>query len=491
MKLSKTTFSEKWFYIFPLLVAIYPIIFLYSNNVQELLISQVFVPVAIALIATVIFWASLSFLIKDALKAGIITTIFILFFFFYGLFFDWLVLLNLFTVKHRHILPLVLFVAGYLGYFVYSIKNPELFINGAKILTIIVAVLLLLNIINIVPIEIKKIEYANLKPATSENYPAKNPSLTNSSRDYPDIYYIVLDEYASSSTIKEIYGYDNYEFENHLRDQGFYIANNSKTYKAETLHAIASNLNMEYINKSDTLTLFSKINDNRVMQYLKRIGYTTVVFDGIKVGYVHKGNITADFEFIFDEQIDSEMEKHSRKNAFDNLLIKGTMLKCFPSNSEDYRNLVRNRNLIAFEFEKLQSVNSTPSPKFVYFHITSPHVPFVYDQEGDFIDPQNQQNWQDKKYYLGQYIYTTRQIEYSIDKILSNSKTPPIIIIQSDHGPRNQYMDINMPGKIFNAFYVPNDTKMVLFDNISSVNTFRFIFNQTFHDDIELLAGVD
>ena len=77
MKISKTILSENWFYIFPLLIAVYPVIFLYSNNVQELLLSQLYIPIAIALLITVIVWALLSFLIKDTLKAGIITTIFI------------------------------------------------------------------------------------------------------------------------------------------------------------------------------------------------------------------------------------------------------------------------------------------------------------------------------------------------------------------------------------------------------------------------------
>jgi hypothetical protein len=383
-----------------------------------------------------------------------------------------------------------------LGFFIYLIRNPEFFVNSAKILTVIISVLLLLNIINIIPYELKKIEYANQKSVLTEKYSFDN--FTDSTESYPDIYYIVLDEYASSSTIKEIWGYDNYEFENYLRNQGFYIADKSRTHMADTLYSTASNLNMIYINESDTLTLFSKINDNQVMQYLKNIGYTTVVFDGIKVFYPKKGNITADIEFIFDEQKEGN---GLPENTFNNLVIEHTMLKSLSSNVEYYRNLIRNRNQITFEFEKLQSsVNTVSSPKFVYFHITSPHAPFVFEKDGDYVDPQNQQNWQDKKYYLGQYIYTNRQIEYSIDNILSNSKTPPIIIIQSDHGPRIQYRPApdektEMPPdekfKIFYAYYMPdNSEKILLFNNISSANTFRIIFNQTFHDDIELLEGV-
>jgi hypothetical protein len=187
MKLSKKFFSDTWFFIFPLLIAIYPIIFLYSNNVQELLVSQIFVPITIALVATFIFWALLSFLLKDILKAGLITTIFIVFFFAYGLIFDWLVSLNLFTVKHRHILPILLFIAVYLGYFIYLIKSRELITNAAKILTVIVVLLLIMSIITIIPYDIKKMEYANRNAVSEKNLLAGNQSPVNQSSVYPDI----------------------------------------------------------------------------------------------------------------------------------------------------------------------------------------------------------------------------------------------------------------------------------------------------------------
>lgn len=499
MKISVLNISKKWYFAFPLLFAIYPIIFLYSNNVQELLLSQLLVPIVLTFLTTIICWATLTFLIKDKVKGGIITVIFTFSFFYYGFLFNWLVSLDLFTVKHRHFLPIVFFCAIYLSYLVYLIKNPKFFDYCAKILTIFFLILLILNIVNIIPFEIKKIENTNQKPTISENFTDSNLTISNISNNYPDIYYIILDEYASSSTIKTIWGYDNNEFENHLRDQGFYIANDSRTHMADTLYSIASNLNMEYIYDSDTLTLLSKINDNKVMKYLKDKGYTTVVFDGVKVGYQNKGNMTADIEFLFDEKNASKIKNDFQEDVFNSLLIEQTMLKCLPTNPGYYRNAIRNRNQINFEFEKLKYVNSISSPKFVYFHFTTPHSPFVFNKNGDYIDPKNQQNWRDKDFYLGQYIYTTRQVEYCIDEIISNSKTPPIIIIQSDHGPRNEYQPvpnekIEMPSeekfKVFNAYYIPAESKTDILDNIYSVNTFRFIFNQTFHDDIQLLPGV-
>lgn len=239
-------FLEKWFFFFPLLVAIYPVIFLYSNNVEELLLSQIVIPVLISIIVTGICWFLLSFLIKDAIKAGIILTFFIILFFTYGVLFDWLVSSNLFTVKHRHLLPIVSIIAVYLAYFVYNLKNQELFINIAKILTVMVVVLLIINVSTVIPSEIKKNNDENQKQPGTENESLNNNTKGNLSSERPDIYYIILDEYASSSTIKNVFDYDNSEFTDALKKDGFYIAENSTTRYYESIISLTTSLNMEY-----------------------------------------------------------------------------------------------------------------------------------------------------------------------------------------------------------------------------------------------------
>jgi hypothetical protein len=494
----RTTLSERWFYIFPPLIAIYPIIFLYSHNVQELLISQLYAPVVVALIVTILCWVCLSFFLKDSLKAGVIVTIFIVFFYSYGTLFDWLVSLNLFTVKHRHILPVFLLIAAYLGYFVYRIKNADLFHNTAKILTVMVSVLIILSIITALPYEFEKIESSHQNIASTENPGVVNQSFVTNASEYPDIYYIILDEYASSSTIKEIWGYDNSEFENFLKEKGFYIASNSSVRKADTLFSISSNLNMGYVDENaDTLTLFSKINNNQVMQYLKNRGYSTIVIDGIKTNYPNKGTINADYDYTFNSSVDQEKVIINENDGFTNIFIQKTLLKAFSYKLEQVsyiRDYNRFENL--YVFEKSRSIGYNITPKFVYIHINSPHAPFVFDSNGNYVDPKNSVNWKEKKYYLGQYIYTTHQTEQIVNNLLLNSKNDSIIIIQSDHGPRpnnspHPEQNIEIPKqnslKVFNALYLPDGSGKYLYTNISPVNTFRFIFNHTFHDDFKLL----
>ncbi|MDH7569954.1 MAG: hypothetical protein QHJ73_10250, partial [Armatimonadota bacterium] len=50
------------------------------------------------------------------------------------------------------------------------------------------------------------------------------PALATGGEAGPDIYYLVLDRYASDATLREFFGFDNRPFLNALRARGFYVA---------------------------------------------------------------------------------------------------------------------------------------------------------------------------------------------------------------------------------------------------------------------------
>jgi len=80
----------------------------------------------------------------------------------------------------------------------------------------------------------------------------------------------------------------------------------------------------------------------------------------------------------------------------------------------------------------------------------------------------------------------TRVLE-AVDTILEESDTPPIIIIQGDHGAWIQPKDRLM--WILNAYYLPENNDK-LYPSISPVNTFRLVFNLYFGGRYEMLEDV-
>jgi len=82
----------------------------------------------------------------------------------------------------------------------------------------------------------------------------------------------------------------------------------------------------------------------------------------------------------------------------------------------------------------------------------------------------------------------------AINKIISDSPQPPIIILQADHGPGLYWFGFEYNKNtlkermsILNAYYLPGSGDKKLYDEITPVNTFRIIFNHYFGTDLELL----
>ncbi|GAG63196.1 unnamed protein product, partial [marine sediment metagenome] len=233
-----------------------------------------------------------------------------------------------------------------------------------------------------------------------------------------DIYYIILDGYASSKTLKEVYEYDNSEFTDYLTKEGFFIASKSQSNYATTFLSLASSLNMEYINYLSSMigvesknrdVPYQMIRDSKVMKFLKSKGYKFINFSS--------GWGPTNYNRYADLNIRS-----GKLNELFMILIQTTILK--PIVSYILGDTLRERVLGAFS--KLGELYKINEPKFVFAHINCPHPPYVFDANGDLV-PETKllmhgSVWKQKELYLNQLIFVNKKVKTLVKEILLKSE---------------------------------------------------------------------
>ena len=150
-------------------------------------------------------------------------------------------------------------------------------------------------------------------------------------------------------------------------------------------------------------------------------------------------------------------------------------------------------------FDKLDKVPKYKEPTFAFADLDVTHPPFVFTTNGDLIDrPGFNYNYSgsDTRYiprYLDQVKFANKKLTSLIKTLITESETPPIIIIQADHGTNyhlfgpNRNSFLRERTSILNALYLPHGGKKLLYPNVSPVNTFRIVFNYYFGADYPLL----
>jgi hypothetical protein len=477
--------SGKYFIVHPLLLSIFPMLFLYVQNINETAGNQVLLPMLFSLAGSLVLWLILSLIIKSVVKAGIAVSLFLVFFFSYGRLYELLEKWGFFVPSHAHLLPVMLFICGYCIYFI-SIARRD-FKNTTRILNFIAIVLVLINLGNLVFYQIGKPTLSSGNTVQSLNRPTQETSSVTTAGK-PDIYYIILDEYAHPDTMKEYYSYDNSDFINFLEEKGFYWASESRTSEEQTQRSISSSLNMEFLHQTDTNeVVFSKLDSNQVASFIKSRGYKFIYFQSwFGLG---KNNLNSDLIYNYYKSAKGS----NISGEFQHILWNTTMLVPFydaliAKQFDEYH-----RNGLVDTLEQLKKMPEEQGHKFVFAHILCPHEPFVFGKNGEIISILNWSNYKEKRYYRDQYIYISEQIQIVVESLLQKSATPPIIIIQSDHGIRPAHPGIEIGKtewqKILNIYYLPEGGNNLLNKSISPVNSFRIIFNYYFGAEIDLLEN--
>jgi len=310
----------------------------------------------------------------------------------------------------------------------------------------------------------------------------------------PDIYFLLFDEYSSSTALRELWNYDNDDLDNFLRQKGFSIQAYSRSNYNFTPFSIASTLNMDYLDipnpractVKDYSACVSSIRNNRICSMLEALGYEIVnysIFDLDK----NPSPVVEDFLPLKTKLITSQtFLSRIRKDLFYHLLT-GKFEIPWLSSDLIYTTYHNNEKIINATLKESMSVSV--KPKFVYSHIEMPHPPFYYSQDRKQTDRNvlvEENNKLSPSSYLGYLPKTNLVIKQLVNSIITNAKRPVVIILMGDHGFRTRQPE-PYHFRNQNAVYTSFSTDNWFDPNISNVNEFRVLSNHLFQTSFSLL----
>jgi hypothetical protein len=444
--------------------------------------------------------------LRDWLKSSLVASLFLLLFFLFGDVADWIVKTFGFGPVRSNFLILALVAVCMVTWIwlihsrIKNLASVNLYFNLLSVLFIISSVIQMRNYL----LE----NGVSLKPAD----PPAQVAHVDSVDRRPDIYYIILDAYGRKDVLQTIYDFDNSSFLDALKARGFYVAEESSSNYIQTMLSLSSSLNMDYIQSlkangvaiDSRKDLISILENSKVRSVLAQNGYQTVSFRNEYKATLPNADIYYD---------DSETGLLYPVTAFESILIDHTLVRVLTVLPAFHKALIEmpydtHRHYILSTFSMLQETPALEGDYFIYAHIIAPHPPFVFDENGVPL-PHNEpfkladanhfiKDHSRKSYIAGyrqQLQYVNTLVLETVDIILSQSKTPPIIILQGDHGPGAYLhwgsLDKTLPTERFsmlNAYYFPDQDYSRLYPSISPINSFRVLLDQFLNGEYPLLS---
>jgi len=493
----------------PFFFASFASLWLISNNLSEIG-GQGGRAVLLSLGFSAIVLAAFWLLTRDGLMAGMCASGAIVLFFSYG---HVLNLAETWSVGQDLSAPLLILWVGLFAGWVYWVlrraRNLLPLSNGLNIIAVALNILPAYMIVTY-PGQLTTIQ--DLAAEYSQPFRVDSASLPDGIP--PDIYYIVLDAYARGDVLEELYDYDNSEFLEALEARGFWVDKAARANYTNSEISMASSLNMSHLTdmpqflsgrgassgeRAIRLMSGELIKNSALRNLLEELGYAIIALDS---GYGQTQITDAD-EYLSSPLIDDAgLWQIGIEFMLLDTTLGGKIVELLGEEASPHNKLfTAHRERVLFNLGELPKISTGNRPQFVFAHIVSPHVPFVFGREGEEItgfDPytlldRQGGNEANIELYRNQLHYLNSLVLESIDGILAGYEVPPIIVLQSDHGskvysvsdpPDSVKMDLQVP--ILNAILIPEAGEQDFYPGMTPVNTFRQILNIYFDADLDL-----
>jgi hypothetical protein len=462
----------------PILFAAFPLLSLFVENQTDVELSILWWPLAWCMLAAIALYGGFALITRRSGNAGVLASLVVVAFFYWGLASDrasgWGIDDRLFFAVW-----LVVLVAG----LVAVLRTRRDLASLALILGVGAAVMT-------VPTLVRLVNYQADNPSLSASDPRLWPTALAepsppSGAPLPDIYVIEPDDYERSDVLKKYFHHDDSGFLRELKKRGFVVSDQARSPYSDSESNTASLVNMDYLsefprilgkNSEDGRPVKRVSEDNRAARLLKGIGYRYVHLDTDEVSYAG-GN--------------PDLSSAAVPDSLTNLWLQKTILKRLggPLGFNQHAIDERFRDSVRWGFSALADVPRQPGPKFVVFHTLLPHDPYVFGAQGQSVTfplhgEEDLASGLGRAYYVRQLQLTQRKLLESVDQILARSKTPPVVVVQSDEGfsandtPFGEEAALQMRVKGLSAFHLPGRPRAGVPQPPNTVNDLRFVFNE-------------
>lgn len=470
----------------PVLFAAYAVLFLYAQNLSEVLLIDAAAPIARGVLAASAVWLVMALVFRSASRGAVVASSIVIAFFAYGHVSTSVTDLRLDDRTQLAIWALVIIVA-----LIYAVRAKMSVPRMTSGLNAIAIVLVLFATSTIVP-------YEMARGARSSSLPRETVNAGTDIKATPDIYFLVFDRYGSADAIRRRFGLTDNDLYGWLEDRGFQIPAVSHAAYRATDFSLASTLNMTYLDEltedvgrvsSDRTPARKLLQEHEVGRFLKSQGYT----------YYHVGTW---FGPTASNPMADQNLSLAASSEFENVLRDTTVLPALDrvqgivSVEPTFRD--RHREGTLFQFRQVHRLSTAPSPKFVFAHILLPHDPYVFRADGTPLPEAEAKAGREKDLYADHIEFVNSQIRGVVEDLLSGpEESDPIVILQADEGPlacrsvdcvatTPEYFGIRFG--ILNAMYLPGVDRD-LPQTFTSVNTFRMVFSEYFGADLEPLPN--
>lgn len=472
---------------YPCFLPLIPIFFVlhgFLENFGFITVNEALLLAGIYCLGTAIVFILFHLYYRNPIKASLMAAFIMMVYLFFGAGLDFLLSHIPFMGKYSVVMTLLLVLFFFL---LFRLKKAVALQRPMLLLNLIFIVFVLVDLAGVTARFIHPTANKLAALPVANSYRPLPPQT-----EKPDIWFLIFDEYASSLSLQEQYGYHN-NLDAWLEEKGFKVNPKSYSNYPYTLASAASILNMSYLGGlKDVTTITGKemnyclglIKNNETIKFLSAQGYEIANCSPFDL---------AGHPARAEETLLPIKTKLITSNTMYNRVMKDMLWIFFKTPLKKWFNdrthgtgRVNDRLL---QLLHAQTTRKEGHPLFVYGHIYMPHAPFFTDSSGrprsmaEVLD-----SVQTPADYLSYLAYTNTQIKQLITGIQAHTGGKAVIVLMGDHGFRlHTRQNLRQNYQNLNAVYLPDHDYHLFYDSITCVNQFRVLFNTLFHQSLPLV----